>query len=62
MKELYKKYFKAQEFFMMYAMKFSYGLVQDRTNNFKMSKYWEAEMKNLRNQIVNNQKDERSEG
>lgn len=53
MKDLYNDLNKAKDNFTIYALKLSYGNVQDRIYNCERANNWDKIISKLRNEIIN---------
>jgi hypothetical protein len=51
MKEYIKEYMNARNVYMNYAMKITYGPIEDRIYNTEMANKWDEILKELRNKI-----------
>ena len=51
MKEYIEEYMNARNVYMNYAMKITYGPIEDRIYNTEMANKWDEILKELRNKI-----------
>lgn len=56
--ELIVEYNEARDNFIHYSMKITYGDIRDRVWNFNNAKSWDKIIKNLREELLNQNKDE----
>jgi hypothetical protein len=52
MKELYERWTNARKYFMMHAMKGTYGDIRDRMYNYESALIWNKIISDLRIQII----------